>query len=181
MKNNKTVGVFLIVFIVLTFVLSGYIVYEKSLENNNDDTINEAIDNNSNNDDTINEIIDNNSSNDDSNQIVQRYNYTDFEEKVYASSEQSYVITFWGNNTYSYYNDKGVSYFGTYTIDGDIITLLVLSGKNNNKEEVILKDTMTRNLKIVSVNEILDIENNVTILKANQPPRAGGFPRETFN
>ena len=93
MKNNKTVGVFLIVFIVLTFVLSGYIVYDKSLENNNDDTINEAIDNNSNNDDTINEIIDNNSSNDDSNQIVQRYNYTDFEEKVYASSEQSYSFT----------------------------------------------------------------------------------------
>lgn len=168
-KKNTGLKVLVIVLSVLVVTLSGYIVYDKTLsdKNNNGNELNNNIDNDENNGD--------------------QYSFSDFSGKVFNSkmNESQYFLTLWDDGKYMYTNDHHVEEtLGEYIVEGNKIKLTYLytidrgENKTGSVDDTAKIATGTKELKIVSTNKIIDESVNVELEPVNQPTNPGG---ENFN
>lgn len=105
-KNNKGLVVLLVIFVILTLVLGGFILYDKVLSNENSDVNNNSNENNSNESiDSINfKFLDDNKNN---KQYIVKFNENKY-EVVYNLGENIHYIGIYNNKFY--YSDTSIKY-----------------------------------------------------------------------
>ena len=160
--ENKNTGlkILAILLSILVVVLGGYIVYDKLLSNNDVDS---TIDNNENN--------------------GEQYSFGDFSSRVFNSKtgEPQYFLTLWDDGKYMYTNDKHEEEtLGEYKVEGNKIKLTYLytidrgENKTGSVDDTAKIATGTKELKIISINKILDESVNVELGPVNQPASPDG-------
>lgn len=184
-KENKRLKYLIFVLLIITLLAVGYLTYMLYFneDGNNTDIDNEVEEKLQEEDNKVEEQSSesNISKNDNtSNKKEELYKYENFAESVYINENQTVFLTLWSNNTFSYrINNK--YYFGTCYIDGEYIYGTVLMGEDSDKAQVILKENMSLNFKITKDNELYEETNQVNLHSANQPTRAGGDPKDSFD
>lgn len=170
MENKNTwLKVLVIVLSILVVALSGYLVYDKVLNNNENDKLDSDTDNQH-----------------------EQYSVSDFSNRVFNSKiEQGrarYYLTLWDDGKYIYTNENHTEEtLGTYTIENDRIKLTSLylidrgEDKRSSADDFVgIYTTKKQELKIVSLNQIIDEETNIELYSVNQPPNQGGENFDTI-
>ena len=170
--KNKNIGlkVSVIILSILVVALGGYVVYDKVLSDNNKQEDNTDIENNNNQE--------------------EQYSFIDFSSRVFNSKagQPQYYLILWDDGKYMYTNDNHTEEtLGIYTIENDKIKLTSLysidRGENERSSEddfVAIYTTKKQELKIVSLNQILDESANVELHSVNQPANEGGQNFDTI-
>lgn len=208
-RENKRLKILIIILLVFIVAFGGYFYYISFIKNNNKINVNNNNANDTINNDKIQKSEETESKNEESeetenkneesednddtinkeNTANEQYTYDTFCESVFWANDNdkkiSSYLTFYNNKTIFYeltdYDGNLIAkYFGTFTIDNDIIVFNVLSGYNKNNQYVILKDSFVINFKITKEYEITDLNNNLNLNRINHSPREGGSPLYSF-